>query len=130
MNSRPAIVLLSGGLDSTTCLAIARHDGFAPVYSMSFDYGQRHRQELRAAERIARACGVAEHRVITIDLRQFGQSALTDDIDVPKDGLVLEETKRQRDGETKCAEETKRRSDEETLIQETKRRSDEETKCA
>ncbi|MGB7159683.1 MAG: 7-cyano-7-deazaguanine synthase QueC [Tepidisphaeraceae bacterium] len=82
---RPAIVLTSGGLDSTTCLAIARADGFAPLYSMSFDYGQRHRNELAAAERVARAFGVAEHRVITIDLRQFGKSALTSDLPVPKD---------------------------------------------
>jgi 7-cyano-7-deazaguanine synthase len=83
---RLAIVLLSGGLDSTTCLAIARHDRFAPLYSMSFDYGQRHRHELDAAERIAHAFDVREHRVVTIDLRQFGQSALTDDaIAVPKD---------------------------------------------
>ena len=84
-NGRPTIVLSSGGLDSTTCLAIARHDGFAPLYSMSFDYGQRHRHELEAANRIAAAFDVAEHRVIKIDLRQFGQSALTADIDVPKD---------------------------------------------
>jgi 7-cyano-7-deazaguanine synthase len=82
---RPAIVLSSGGLDSTTCLAIARADGFAPLYSLSFDYGQRHRFELEAADRVAAAFGVAEHRVIRIDLRQFGKSALTADIDVPKD---------------------------------------------
>jgi 7-cyano-7-deazaguanine synthase len=82
---RPAIVLVSGGLDSTTCLAIARQEGFAPIYSMSFDYGQRHRHELAAAERISRAFGVTEHRVVRIDLRQFGKSALTDDIAVPKD---------------------------------------------
>ncbi len=86
MTSRPAIVLLSGGLDSATCLAVARQEGFAPLYSMSFDYGQRHHHELRAAERVSRALGAAEHRVIRIDLRQFGKSALTaDDIDVPKD---------------------------------------------
>src|SRR5215207_10099886 len=83
--NRPAIVLSSGGLDSTTCLAIARADGFAPLYSLSFDYGQRHRFELEAADRVAAAFGVAEHRVIRIDLRQFGKSALTADIDVPKD---------------------------------------------
>src|SRR5688500_20261799 len=82
---RPAIVLVSGGLDSTTCLAIARHDGFAPPYAMSFDYGQRHRHELAAAERISRAYGAAEHRVFPIDLRRFGRSELTDDNDVPKD---------------------------------------------
>src|SRR6185437_3771590 len=80
----PAIVLLSGGLDSTTCLAIARTE-FAPIYTMAFDYGQRHRHELAAAEAIAKNAGVAEHRVIRIDLRQFGKSALTDDIAVPKD---------------------------------------------
>ena len=81
----PAIVLTSGGLDSTTCLAIARADGFGPIYSMAFDYGQRHRHELAAAERVARHFGVAEHRVVTIDLRQFGRSALTADDVVPKD---------------------------------------------
>src|SRR5688572_16777616 len=85
MPHRPAIVLSSGGLDSTTCLAIARADGFAPLYSMSFDYGQRHRHELDAAARIAKQFGVVEHRVVRIDLRQFGRSALTDDIAVPKD---------------------------------------------
>jgi 7-cyano-7-deazaguanine synthase len=85
MDRRCAIVLVSGGLDSATCLAIARHDGFSPLFAMSFDYGQRHRHELAAAERISRAFGVQEHRVVRIDLRQFGKSALTDDIDVPKD---------------------------------------------
>lgn len=84
-NRRPAIVLSSGGLDSTTCLAIARHTNYVPLYSLSFDYGQRHRFELDAASRIAEKFGVAEHRVIRIDLRQFGKSALTDDIAVPKD---------------------------------------------
>lgn len=84
-NSRPAIVLSSGGLDSTTCLAIALHTKYRPLYSLSFDYGQRHRFELEAAGRVAKAYGVAEHRVIRIDLRQFGKSALTDDIAVPKD---------------------------------------------
>jgi 7-cyano-7-deazaguanine synthase len=79
------IVLSSGGIDSTTCLAIARADGFSPIYSLSFDYGQRHRFELDAARKIAQTFGVAEHRVIKIDLRQFGKSALTDEIDVPKD---------------------------------------------
>jgi 7-cyano-7-deazaguanine synthase len=80
-----AIVLLSGGLDSTTCLAIAKQAGHAPLYSMSFDYGQRHRFELDAAQRNAQSFGVSEHRVIQIDLRQFGKSALTDDLAVPKD---------------------------------------------
>jgi 7-cyano-7-deazaguanine synthase len=83
--ARPAIVLSSGGLDSTTCLAIARVDGFSPIYSMSFDYGQRHRHELKAADEVASTFGVREHRVVKIDLRQFGHSALTADIDVPKD---------------------------------------------
>lgn len=83
--TRPAIVLTSGGLDSTTCLAIAKADGFSPIYSMTFDYGQRHRHELAAAEKIAKHFGVAEHRVISIDLRQFGGSALTSDAAVPKD---------------------------------------------
>jgi 7-cyano-7-deazaguanine synthase len=82
---RPAIVLSSGGLDSTTCLAVARAENFRPLYPLSFDYGQRHRHELDAARRIARAFDVARHKVITIDLRQFGHSALTDDIAVPKD---------------------------------------------
>jgi 7-cyano-7-deazaguanine synthase len=82
---QPAIVLTSGGLDSTTCLAIARHANYRPLYSLSFDYGQRHRHELDAARRIAQHFNVAQHKVITIDLRQFGRSALTDDIAVPKD---------------------------------------------
>ena len=82
--SRSAIVLTSGGLDSTTCMAIAKADGFAKLYSLTFDYGQRHRAELAAAERVAYDFG-AEHRVITIDLRQFGGSALTADVAVPKD---------------------------------------------
>jgi 7-cyano-7-deazaguanine synthase len=84
-NRRSAIVLLSGGLDSTTCLAIARQAGHEPLYTLSFDYGQRHRHELEAAARISRSFGVSEHRVIRIDLRQFGGSALTADLAVPKD---------------------------------------------
>ena len=84
-SSRPAIILLSGGLDSATCLAIAAQDGFAPLYTMAFDYGQRHRNELTAAAILARNAGAAEHRVVTIDLRAFGGSALTSDTDVPKD---------------------------------------------
>jgi 7-cyano-7-deazaguanine synthase len=85
-NARPAIILLSGGLDSATCLAIARHDVFAPLYTLAFDYGQRHRHELIAAAKLAVDAGVNEHRVIRIDLRQFGGSALTsDDAAVPKD---------------------------------------------
>ena len=83
--NQPAIILSSGGIDSTTCLAIAKHEQYYPLYSLSFDYGQRHRQELDAARRIAVVYDVAEHRIIEIDLRQFGGSALTDDIAVPKD---------------------------------------------
>jgi 7-cyano-7-deazaguanine synthase len=82
-NAEPAIVLLSGGLDSATALAIARADGFAPL-ALSFRYGQRHAIELYAAEKIARALKVAEHRIIDVDLRAFGGSALTADFAVPK----------------------------------------------
>lgn len=82
--SQRAVVLLSGGLDSATTLAIARDRGF-DCYAMSFDYRQRHRVELTAAERVARAVGVAEHRWVRIDLAAFGGSALTDDLAVPKD---------------------------------------------
>ena len=85
MQGNHAIILTSGGLDSTTCLAIAKADGFSKLYSMTFDYGQRHRFELQAAEKVAKTMGAAEHRVIRIDLRQFGKSALTADIAVPKD---------------------------------------------
>jgi 7-cyano-7-deazaguanine synthase len=84
-NMPSAIILSSGGLDSTTCLAIAKQAGYSPLFSMSFDYGQRHRFELEAARKIADLFGVAEHRVIRIDLRQFGKSALTADLAVPKD---------------------------------------------
>lgn len=81
----PAIVLLSGGLDSTTCLALAKADGFSPIYTMAFDYGQRHRHELLAADKLSKQMGAVEHRVMRIDLRQFGGSSLTADIAVPKD---------------------------------------------
>ena len=81
---RTAVCLLSGGLDSATCLALARRDGFA-CYALSFDYGQRHRVELDAARRVALSLRVEKHVVAAIDLRMFGQSALTDDaIAVPK----------------------------------------------
>ncbi|MFG2265190.1 7-cyano-7-deazaguanine synthase QueC [Streptomyces sp. NPDC048720] len=80
---RPAIVLLSGGLDSTTVLAIAKEQGFTP-YALSFRYGQRHSIELEAAQRVAQAQGVARHVIADIDLRVFGGSALTADIEVPK----------------------------------------------
>jgi 7-cyano-7-deazaguanine synthase len=78
-----AVVLLSGGLDSATTLAICRHDGFEPC-ALSFDYGQRHKLELNAAKRVAAALAAREHRIANIDLRVFGGSALTDDIAVPK----------------------------------------------
>ena len=77
------VVLLSGGIDSTTTLAIAIAEGYE-VYALSFDYGQRHQIETEAARRIADSLGANEHRVAKIDLRIFGSSALTDDIDVPK----------------------------------------------
>jgi 7-cyano-7-deazaguanine synthase len=83
VSDRNAVVLLSGGLDSTTVLAIAQAEGFA-AYALSFDYGQRHATELEAATRIARGAGVPGHVVAKIDLRVFGGSALTAEIDVPK----------------------------------------------
>ncbi|HEY3734572.1 MAG TPA: 7-cyano-7-deazaguanine synthase QueC [Streptosporangiaceae bacterium] len=82
MTGRPAVVLLSGGLDSATVLAIARDEGYVP-YALSFSYGQRHDVELDAARRVAAALGAARHVVAEIDLRVFGGSALTDDIAVP-----------------------------------------------
>jgi 7-cyano-7-deazaguanine synthase len=78
-----AVVLLSGGLDSATVLAIARNQGYEP-YALSFAYGQRHSWELTAARRVADALRAAQHRIANIDLRAFGGSALTDEIDVPK----------------------------------------------
>jgi 7-cyano-7-deazaguanine synthase len=80
---KSAVVLLSGGLDSTTCLAIAKSEGFTP-YTLSFRYGQRHEHEIDAARRIASLAGVRRHVIAQIDLRAFGGSALTDDIAVPK----------------------------------------------
>ena len=80
---KPAVVLLSGGLDSTTVLAIAQDEGFDP-FALSFRYGQRHEVEIAAAQRIARSARVARHVVCDIDLRVFGGSALTTDADVPK----------------------------------------------
>ena len=80
---KKAVVLLSGGLDSTTTLAIARHEGY-DTYCMSFRYGQRHTVELQCAESVASALGVKQHTIVDIDLRTFGASALTADIDVPK----------------------------------------------
>ena len=85
MNSaRKAVVLSSGGIDSTTAMAIAKHEGYK-IYSLSFFYGQRHAFELEAAQKVANAIGVTKHLVINIDLKQIGGSSLTDDIDVPKD---------------------------------------------
>ena len=81
---RPAVVLLSGGLDSTTCLAWARGEGFA-CHTLAVDYGQRHAVELSAAESVARSLGAVTHRVVRADLRPIGGSALTDAIAVPRD---------------------------------------------
>lgn len=78
-----AVILLSGGLDSATVLAVAQSEGYER-YSLSFSYGQRHSWELEAAKRVAASIGVAEHRITAIDLRAFGGSALTADIAVPK----------------------------------------------
>ena len=89
IEAKRAVVLLSGGLDSATVLAIARQQGFE-VHALSFSYGQRHRWELEAARRVAKAFSVAHHRIATIDLRAFGGSALTDEIDVPK-GRAIDE---------------------------------------
>ena len=82
--TRSAVVLLSGGLDSATTAAIARHDGYE-IYALSIDYGQRHRFELEAARRVAKSLGAARHVVVSVGLDQFGGSALTDQIDVPLD---------------------------------------------
>jgi 7-cyano-7-deazaguanine synthase len=81
-----AVCLLSGGLDSSTCLALARREGYQ-CFALSFDYGQRHRVELEAAARVARALGAARHVVACIDLRPIGGSALTSDVAVPKGRL-------------------------------------------
>ncbi len=81
--ARKAVVLVSGGLDSTTVLALALKQGFE-VYALSFDYGQRHRQELAAAKAVVNRMQVARHVVARVDLRSFGGSALTDDLEVPK----------------------------------------------
>jgi 7-cyano-7-deazaguanine synthase len=89
MHDKNAVVLLSGGLDSTTVLAIARSEGYR-TNALSFRYGQRHNVELEAAKRIATAAGVARHVITDIDLRTFGGSALTSDIAVPK-GRAAEE---------------------------------------
>lgn len=87
-----AVCLLSGGIDSSTCLGVARRQGFE-CYALSFDYGQRHRIELQAAARVAEFFGAREHRIIPVDLRAFGSSALTaDDLAVPKHRSAAEMT--------------------------------------
>lgn len=83
INTKKALILSSGGLDSSTVLAMAADQGFA-IYSLSFDYGQRHACEIRAAEKVARAAGAERHLVTRVDLKPIGGSALTDDIAVPK----------------------------------------------
>jgi 7-cyano-7-deazaguanine synthase len=84
MSHAPAAVcLLSGGLDSSTCLAYAKRQGFH-CYALSFDYGQRHRYELLAAQRVAARLGASDHRIVNVDLRAFGGSSLTTDSPVPK----------------------------------------------
>ena len=90
MNSK-AVILLSGGLDSTTCLAIAKNQGFE-LYALTFNYGQRHDFELKSAQKIVDQYQVKNHSVVDIDLAQFGGSALTDEIDVPKDRSESEMT--------------------------------------
>src|SRR5271165_3505160 len=80
----PAVILLSGGLDSATTAAIARNEGYA-IYALSVDYGQRHHFELEAARRVARAIEACRHVILDVDLAQLGGSALTDVPDVPKD---------------------------------------------
>jgi 7-cyano-7-deazaguanine synthase len=83
-NQKSAVVLLSGGLDSATALAVARRDGFR-CYALTVAYGQRHLAELAAADRVARALGAVQHRTVELNLRAFGGSALTSDLEVPKD---------------------------------------------
>lgn len=87
---KKAIVLYSGGLDSTTCLAMARAAGFTP-YALSFSYGQRHSIELEKAKTFAPQIGAEKHLIVDIDMRKIGGSALTSDIDVPKDRDIDEE---------------------------------------
>ena len=82
--TKKAVVLSSGGIDSTTAMAMAEHEGFK-IFSLSFFYGQRHAFELEAAQKVANAIGVTEHLVFNIDLKQIGGSSLTGDMDVPKD---------------------------------------------
>ena len=89
---KKAIVLISGGIDSTTMTAIVKNRGFK-LYALSFDYGQRHRYELLSAKKVAKYFGAVEHRIIKIDLKSFGGSALTGDIDVPKNRNINPKSK-------------------------------------
>ena len=89
--SNKAVILLSGGLDSTTCLAIAKNQGFE-LYALTFNYGQRHDFELKSAQKIVDHFQIKNHSIVNIDLAQFGGSALTDEIDVPKDRSESEMT--------------------------------------
>ena len=89
--SNKAVILLSGGLDSTTCLAIAKHQGF-DLNALTFNYGQRHDFELKSAQKIVDHFKIKNHSVVNINLAQFGGSALTDEIDVPKDRSESEMT--------------------------------------
>jgi 7-cyano-7-deazaguanine synthase len=90
VTDKKAVVLLSGGLDSATTLAVAHSEGFQ-CYALTFAYGQRHKQEIEAAKKVAESLGAAEHRIIKINLAEFGGSALTDSaIDVPKDRANLD----------------------------------------
>ena len=89
--SNKAVILLSGGLDSTTCLAIAKNQGFE-LYALTFNYGQRHDFELKTAQKIVDHYQIKNHSIVDIDLAQFGGSALTDEIDVPKDRSESEMT--------------------------------------
>lgn len=89
MSKEKAVVLLSGGLDSTTVLAIAKAEGFT-VYAISFDYGQNHKVELDAAAKIASQSGVERHIIASVDLRSFGGSALTSDVAIPKSRSIEE----------------------------------------
>lgn len=83
---KKAVVLLSGGIDSATTLAVVKQQGFE-IYALSFDYGQRHKIEIQAAKKVAKHLGTKEHQIFELDLRQFGGSALTGNLPVPKDGL-------------------------------------------
>ena len=84
LRMKPAVILVSGGMDSAVVLAIARESGFA-AHALSVRYGQRHTSELDAADRVSKALGAVAHKTVHVDLRSIGGSALTDDIDVPTD---------------------------------------------